>query len=201
MNVKYRHQTWVSKQRDREASHQENRRFQFNYYQLMDIISLMSIGLFLSFILTSCNSKTVDRYEATALTTLTWQVQYSSDPSENRPGRYEEFASDSLLNRNGQRPEGRVVGPDDKGLWWPLVPPKPSLDEIEGRETSYEKAGRPELLRQVRYQIAYQENEQTIAMGTNYDVYRQVVKALPQKRSLRLTTSLNDNSITKAEPI
>jgi hypothetical protein len=201
MNAKYRHQTSTYLQRDRLASPKENPRIRYNHHQLIDNLSLVSIGLFLAFILTSCNSITVDQYEATALTTITWQVPYSSDPSENRHVRFEEFASNSLLNRNGQKPEGRVVGPDDKELWWPLVPPKPSLNEIEARETAYEKAGRPELLRRVRYEISYQQNGQTRTMGTNYDVYRQVVKALPQKRSLRLTTGLNDNSVTKAEPI
>jgi hypothetical protein len=178
-----------------------HRHFLFNYHQLIDILSLMSIGFLLAFILTACNDITVDQYEATALTTLTWQVPYSNDPSENRQVRFEEFASASLLNRNGQKPEGRITGPDDQELWWSLIPPKPSLDEIEKRERTYEKPGRAELLRQVRYQITYQQNGQAITLPTNYKVYRQVVKAFPQKRSLRLTTGVNDNSVTKAEPI
>jgi hypothetical protein len=194
MSLKYRHQQISSLER--------SLRLQPTYHQLIDNLSLMSIGFVLAIILAGCNSITVDRYEATALTTLTWQVPYSSNPSESKHVRFEEFASASLLNRNGQKPEGRVIGPDDKELWWPLIPPKPSLDEIEKRETAYEKvAGRPELLRQVRYQIIYQQNGQAITLPTNYDVYRQVVKAYPQKRSLRLTTGLNDNSVTKAEPI
>ena len=81
-------------------------------------------------------------------------------------------------------------------------PPKPSLDDIEERqERPYEKPGRPELLRQVKYYITYQQDGQTITLPTNYSVYRQVVKAYPQSIPLRLTMGINNGSVEKATPI
>lgn len=38
-------------------------------------------------------------------------------------------------------------------------------------------------------------------LPTNYDVYRQVVKAYPQGTPLELTLGVNDNSVEKAEPV
>jgi hypothetical protein len=159
------------------------------------------LSLITAIAFTSCGVQTIDRYEATALTILTWQVNYTNDPVDNKQGRFEEFASVSLQNRNGQKPEGRVVGPDDKGLWWPVNPPKPTIDEIEARQKkAYEKAGKPELLRQVKYHIIYQQDGQTITLPTNDGVYRQVVKAYPNQTPLQLTMGLNNGSVEKAEP-
>ncbi len=39
------------------------------------------------------------------------------------------------------------------------------------------------------------------ALPTNYEVYRQVVKAYPQRTPLELTLGVNDNSVEKAEPV
>ncbi len=165
-------------------------------------IGLSLLGFSLAFILAGCSTITTQQYEATALTTLTWRVHYTNDPTEGKQGRFESFASDSLLNRNGQKPEGAAVGPDDKGLWWPKIPPKPSLDEIEDRQKRpYEKPSRPELLRNVDYHITYSQNGQTMTLPTNYSVYRQVVKAYPQNTPLRLVLGVNNGSVEKAEPL
>ncbi|MDJ0747288.1 MAG: hypothetical protein QNJ32_28660 [Xenococcaceae cyanobacterium MO_167.B27] len=160
------------------------------------IISFLFVTL-----IPSCGTQTINTYQATAETTLTWQVNYTNDPTEGKRGRFEEFAEVSLTNLNGQKPEAGVFQ-DDKGLWWPKNPPKPTLDEIEARQQkSYEQASQPELLRQVKYYITYQQNGQTITLPTNYAVYRQVVKAYPQKIPLRLTMGINNGSVEKAEPI
>ena len=173
-------------------------RFRKVWQQLF--LAILSFTMVL--VLASCGTRTTNQYEATAHTNLTWQVNYTNDPTEGKRGSFEEFESASLVNRNGEKPEGRVVGPDDKGLYWATVPPKPTIDEIEARQkTSYEKPGKPELLRQVKYYITYQENGQTITLPTNYDVYRQVVKAYPNGTPLRLTMGLNNGSVEKAEPI
>jgi hypothetical protein len=44
------------------------------------------------------------------------------------------------VNRNGVKPPGAVVGPDDRGLWWPTLPPRPSVDEVEQRKKSQEES-------------------------------------------------------------
>jgi len=151
--------------------------------------------------LTGCQTVTTDQYEATARTTHTWQVKYSLNPTTDKNPRFEEFASNSLVNRNGEKPEDAVIGPDDKGLWWPALPPKPSIDEIEQREKPQEKASPPELLRTVKYQLTYQQDGQKVTLPTNYQVYRQVARAHPYGKSLQLTLGLNDGSVEKAEPL
>ena len=164
---------------------------------LLAILSFAFVILF-----AACGTQNATQYEATALTILTWQVNYANDPTEGKRGRFEEFASASLLNSNGEKPESAVFGPDDQGLWWAKIPPKPSLDEIEERQKrSYEKPGKPELLRQVKYHITYQQNGQNITLPTNYSVYRQVVKAYPKNIPLQLTMGINNGSVEKATPI
>ncbi len=150
-------------------------------------------------VLTSCKTVSTDRYEATAQTTLTWQVKYSVDPGDDRNSRFEEFASKSLLSRNGEKPKDAVIGPDEKGLWWSTLPPRPSIDEVEQRQKPQERASKPELLRTAKYQITYQQDGQTVTLLTNYDVYRQVARAYPSRRPLQLTLGLNNSSVEKAE--
>ena len=165
-------------------------------------ILLTLISFSLTVVLASCGTTNIEQYEAIAITTLTWQVNYTNDPSEAKLGGFEEFASSSVTNRNGQKPEGAVVGPDDKGLWWPTIPAKPTLDEIENRQKRpYEKPSKPEILRTVKYRIIYQKDGQTINLPTNYSVYRQVVKAYPKGIPLKLTMGINNGSVEKAEPL
>ncbi|MEM9927335.1 MAG: hypothetical protein AAF915_26940 [Cyanobacteria bacterium P01_D01_bin.50] len=148
-----------------------------------------------------CTNVTTSQYEATALTTYTWQVEYANNLNSEPSPRLEEFATTSLLNRNGLKPPGAVTGPDDRGLWWPALPPRPTVDEVEERQGSEQEASRPELLKSVKYKLIYSEGTQQRTLPTNYDVYRQVVKAYPEGRSLELTLGVGDNSVEKAEPI
>ena len=163
--------------------------------QLFSILT----GLCIAVTLTSCSTVTTDQYEATALTTLTWQVKYSIDPVNDKQPRFEEFASNSLLNRNGEEPKDAVIGPDDKGLWWSALPPRPSIDEVEQRAKPPDKPSQPELLRTVKYQLTYKQDGQTVTLPTNYDVYRQVARAYPSRKPLQLTLGINDRSVEKAE--
>lgn len=150
-------------------------------------------------VLTGCNTVTTDQYEATVQTTLTWQVKYSINPANERNPRFEEFASNSLLSRNGEKPKDGVIGPDEKGLWWPALPPRPSIDEVEQRQKPQEQPSKPELLRTARYQITYKQDGQTVTLPTNYDVYRQVARAYPSRKPLQLTRGINNGSVEKAE--
>lgn len=162
------------------------------------VVSILA-GVSLAIALTSCTTLTTNQYEATALTKYTWQIKYSTTSSGKSP-RMEEFASTSLLNRNGIKPEGAVTGPDDKGLWWPALPPRPIIDRIERRQRAGEKASTPELLTGVEYKITYPEGDRTVTLPTNYDVYRQVVKAYPSRTPLHLTLGVGEESVEKAEP-
>lgn len=171
---------------------------QSRFLQHRQLFSILR-GLCIAAALTSCTTVTTDQYEATALTTLTWQVKYSIDPVNDKQPRFEEFASNSLLNRNGEKPKDAVIGPDDKGLWWSALPPRPSIDEVEQRSKPQEKPSQPELLRTVKYQLIYKQDEQTVTLPTNYDVYRQVARAYPSRKPLQLTLGINDRSVEKAE--
>lgn len=159
-------------------------------------------GVILSAIaLSSCSNVTTDQYEATAKTTYTWQVKYSINPISDKLPRFETFISTSLVNRNGIKPDGAVIGPDDRGLWWPHLPPRPTVDQVEQRKRAGEQATTPQLVKSVDYQMSYRIGNRFLTLPTNYQVYRQVVKAYPQKIPLQLTLGVNDKSVEKAEPL
>ncbi|MCC5659826.1 hypothetical protein LC608_23190 [Nostoc sp. XA010] len=151
--------------------------------------------------LTSCSTTTAEQYEATALTSYTWQVKYANNLTSQPQPRIEIFANTSVLNRNGLKPPGAVVGPDDRGLCWPTLPPRPSVEQVEQRIKIQEEAGKPELVKNVKYKLTYGVGNAQNTLPTNYDVYRQVVKAYAQKTPLELTLGVNDNSVEKAEPV
>lgn len=164
------------------------------------IFLLPTVAVLTTLTLSSCSTLTTDQYEATALTSYTWQIKVADDLAKENLARFETFATTSLLNRNGLKPSGAVTGPDDKGLWWPALPPRPSVDEVEQRK-KHQQASNPELLKSVKYELNYRVGEQQRTLPTNYEVYRQVVKAYPSRTPLQLTLGLNDNSVEKAEPV
>lgn len=157
------------------------------------------VGLALVTSLAGCTTLTTDQYEATALMRYTWQVSYSTDPTHVRGQRFEAFASTTLLNRNGQKPLDAVTGPDDRGLWWAALPPRPTLDAIEQRQQALEKPDTPQLIKQVDYRLRFQRDGAMVTLPTNYDVYREAVKATRVNGSLALTLGLGDRTVEKAE--
>lgn len=179
----------------------ESLNFSVNRYLKYRQLFLFWVSCCVAVTLSGCDTVTTNQYEATALTTMTWQVQYFTSPVNEKQPRFEEFASNSLLNRNGEKPKEAVIGPDDKGLWWSALPPRPSIDEVEQRQMSGEEFSKPEILRNVKYEMTYQQDGQTVTLPTNYDVYRQVARAYPSRKPLQLTLGVNNASVTKAEPI
>ena len=176
----------------------------YNYYkqghsQRRTLIFSVLAGVSLCVGLFGCSTVTTNQYAATARTVYTWQVHYYAYGTQ-KEDRIESFSSTSLLNRNGEKPEGAVTGPDDKGLWWPALPARPTLDELEQRQKPYEKAGTPELWQDVEYQISYLSGAQTVTLPTNYDVYREVAKVYSSRPRLLLTLGINNSSVEKAEP-
>jgi hypothetical protein len=126
-------------------------------------------------------------------------VAYGTDPGHVRNQRFKDFASTSLLNRNGVKPSGAVVG-DARGLWWGALPPSPTVDEIEQHQQPLEEAGTPQLIKSVDYQITFLQGGTSTTLPTNYDVYRAVVKGLRSHTPLQLTLGIGDRSVEKAEP-
>lgn len=162
---------------------------------------LIAIAVLTVLTLIGCSTLTVNEYEATALTTYTWQVKYAIDLANEPSPRFETFATTSLLNRNGLKPSGAVNLPDDQGLWWAALPPRPTVDEVEQRKKPQEQASQPELLKSVEYKLTYGAGGQQKTLPTNYDVYREVVKAKRSNTPLQLTLGVNDNSVEKAETV
>ena len=164
-------------------------------------VCLMSATMGIAVLFNGCGSQQSAQYEATAKSSITWRVPYyEGDITNDKRPRYEEFESVSLVNLNGQKPEG-AVRQDDKGIWWPKEPPKPTVDEIEaGKKQAYEKIGKPEALRQVEYRVKYNQDGERINLPTNHEVYRRVVKAYPDT-PLNFTMGINNGSVTKATPV
>ena len=106
-----------------------SQQLKFLFPRQLNPITLIAASMSLAFMITSCGTQQSQEYEATAVATSTWRVNYSPDPMEDKRGRYHKFESVSLTNRNGKKPEGAVYQ-DDKGIWWPKNPPKPSVDEV-----------------------------------------------------------------------
>ncbi len=139
-------------------------------------------------------------YSATATVTYTWQVRYNRDDSRDRPSdtRVEKFASVSLDNQDGVRPGLAVTGPDSEGLWWPALPPEPTVDEIEARQEDNEQPDAPALIKTVDYTMTFDQAGRQKTVPTNYGVYRQVVKARSNQRPLELILGPQDGSVINA---
>lgn len=173
------------------------KRLQCSARRLAIGFATLSLGL----ALTSCANVITTQYDATATVIYTWQVTYEPNPDKPIRNRREKFATVSLVNRNGKRPLDAVSGPDDKGLWWPAVPPRPTVDQIEGeKRSSDEVVGSPQLIKDVKYAITYEDKGRAVTLPTNESVYRQVVKAYPNQQPLELTVAGDENFVTKARP-
>ncbi|MGB3297184.1 MAG: hypothetical protein WBA76_02865 [Phormidesmis sp.] len=141
-------------------------------------------------------------FEATAATTYVWQVEYvprGATPDRPNDRRLERFESTTVVNVNGIRPDAAGSGPDSQGLWWPVLPPEPTVDEIEARREKAETPRSPEVIKAIDYQITFDQADETKTLPTDYDVYRQAVKAFEKDRPLALTLGPQDESVLKAE--
>lgn len=164
-------------------------------------LATAAVGIAISINACGTSESGAGQYEASAQATYTWRVNYSHDPLEDKRGRYEQFESNSLVNINGEKPEGAVSQDDNTGIWWPKLPPKPSVEEIESRKKSAaEKIGKLELGRNVEYRVKFNKDGERLNLRTNRDVYRQVAKSYPDI-PLKFTMGINNGSVTKATPI
>lgn len=146
-----------------------------------------------------CTNLLTNDYNATAVTTYVWQVEYSGDSDRPLDRRIERFATTSLTNVDGIQPDAAVSGPDDQGLWWPALPPRPTVDELEASQQDGERIGTPELIQHVDYTLAFYLDGGPQTLSSNYSVYRQAVKGKRDKRPLELTLGPAEKSVTKAE--
>lgn len=146
-------------------------------------------------------SNSTTDFQATAATTYTWQVEYVPRESRDRPNdrRLEQFESTTVVSTNGIRPDAAGSGPDEKGLWWPVLPPKPTVDDIEDRRRQGETPRPPEIIKSEVYKFTFDHAGEEKTLPTGYNVYREAVKAYEKERSLQLTLGPQDSSVTKAE--
>lgn len=160
-----------------------------------------AVGAGLVTLVSGCTSQVVANYDAIAEVSYTWQVNYTAGSDRPNDTRREQFASTSLINQNGELPVGSVTGPDDQGLWWPELPPRPTVDEIESRrKSSQERVSAPELIKNVDYRITFQQDGETMTLPTEYSVYRAAAKAYEQDAALELTV-IDDVRVEKAEVV
>lgn len=161
----------------------------------------LAVGAGLVALVSGCTNEVVANYDAIAEVSYTWQVNYTEDSDRPNDTRREQFASTSLINQNGELPVGSVTGPDDQGLWWPELPPRPTVDEIEARrKSSQEQVSAPELIKNVDYRITFQQDGETVTLPTEYSVYRAAAKAYEQDAALELTV-IENVRVEKAEVV
>jgi len=147
-------------------------------------------------------AETTTDFQTTAATTYTWQVEYlPRTVGQDRPNsrRLEQFESTTVTSINGIRPEAEGSGPDSKGLWWPVLPPEPTVDDIEDRRRKGETARPPEIIKSEAYKLTFNQAGEVKTLPTDYNVYRQAVKAFEKERPLLLTLGPQDTSVIKAE--
>jgi hypothetical protein len=176
--------------------------------RVMPRLGLGALGLALSLV-TGCENYpatgaalTTGTYEATATVTYTWQVDYARSFDQARTIHQEQFASTTLVNRNGVQPEGAVTGPDDDGLWWPALPPRPTADELEARKREpIEQRTDPLLQKDVKYAITFDYDGQRRTLPTNRSVYREAARAYADQQALELTYGPAERSIGAARRI
>ena len=143
----------------------------------------------------------VEDYEATATTIYTWQVEYRPrgvTPDRPREGRIETFESSYRANVNGQPGSDASGNPDEKGLWWPALPPKPTVDELEALQKDREVFSEPQIQKSVQYTLAFEEAGEWVTLETEYPVYREAVKGHEAGRPLKLTLGRQDAYVWKA---
>ena len=107
---------------------------------------------------------------AIARASYRWRVDYS--PSRSTSSRIQErsefFEGSELINRNREQPEGAVSGPDGDGIWWPALPPRPSLEAIDNAAERLEDSSDPTLVRKVDYFLQCDEGD----LSTDRRTYR-----------------------------
>ncbi|NJL45769.1 MAG: hypothetical protein HC922_08720 [Leptolyngbyaceae cyanobacterium SM2_3_12] len=145
---------------------------------------------------------TTGTYDATATVTYTWQVEYAKSFDQARTIHRETFESNSLVNRNGVKPEGAVTGPDDQGLWWPALPPKPTANDLISRQQSpNEQRTDPLLQKSVDYAITFDYNGQRRTLPTNQSVYREASQAFAEQQALELVYGPGEATVGAARRI
>lgn len=166
--------------------------------QLLGLVATMGVGLAIA----GCEEVVTSDYEAIAVTTYTWQAEYTPrgvTPDRPREGRLETFETNSLVNMNGQPTVDPTGERDERGIWWPAIPPKPTVEELEARLEDGEVFSEPLINKSVDYTLTFDKQGSTVTLPSDYSVYRQAVKAHESERSLKLLLGAQEAYVQKAE--
>lgn len=147
-------------------------------------------------------TRVTNRYEATATTTYTWLVEYSpAGSTQDRPRdrRIETFSSSYRVNVNGQPVVQDFGNSDSQGLWWPALPTRPTVDELEARQKRREVYGEPQINKSVEYTLTFEQSGEMITVATNHSVYREAVRGLQAERPLQITFGREEAYIRQAK--
>lgn len=126
---------------------------------------------------------------AIAIATQTWEVEYfiSKTSGGENTRRLVPFQSNTLTNLNGEKPMGAASGPDDEGVWWAALPPRPTADEVDQYRQPGEFRDPPALQRSVNYQLRCQKG----TLLTDAQTYREAARAIRAGNPVRVTYLFN----------
>ncbi|NJN21661.1 MAG: hypothetical protein HC812_11380 [Leptolyngbya sp. RL_3_1] len=148
------------------------------------------------------NAVITETYEATAMTTYTWQAEYRPQgvtPDRPREGRIETFGSSYRVNINGQPVAETFGSADEKGLWWPDLPPKPTVNDLEARQQQREVFEAPQISKSVQYTLTFEQDGEQVTVRTEYPVYREAVRGHEAGRPLQLSLGREDAYVRSAK--
>lgn len=122
---------------------------------------------------------------AIAEATQTWQIEYyiSKTSGGINDTRVLPFQSNTLTNINGEKPPNAVSGPDDNGVWWAALPPRPTADEADQYRQSGERQDSPLLQRSVKYQLRCEDG----LLLTDAQTYREASRALRARQAVQVS--------------
>ncbi len=161
-------------------------------------------GLLLAGSLGGCQAAVVADYTVTAITTYTWVADYRpAGVSPDRPSdtRMETFATSQLVIENNQRPADAVGTADAQGLWWPPLPPQPTVDDLEARQRERERASAPRVIQSVDYQLTFALEGEQRTVPMQYSVYRKALRAQTQGSAIAITLAPGQGLVTQVEAV
>lgn len=115
-------------------------------------------------------------HTAVAIATQTWEVTYFINKTSGglNTQRIQTFRNNTITNVNGEKPMDAVSGPDDNGVWWGTIPPRPTADEVDQRRDLQEFNDPPQLQRSVDYQLRCEDR----TLSTDALTYREAARAI-----------------------
>lgn len=170
----------------------------FSPSRLFNFAACLGVGL----VIASCSEVVTDDYEAMAITTYTWRAEYQPQgvsPDRPREGRIETFETNSLVNVNGEPTVEPTGERDANGIWWPAIPPKPTVEELEARLKDGEIYSEPLINKSIEYTLTFDRAGEQVTLPADDSVYRQAVRAAESDRSLKLLLGPQDSYVQKAE--